>query len=431
MFSIFGQQGRFCDGVSRRDMLQIGALGVGGLTLADVFRSEAAAGETKSPKSIINVFLGGGPSHIDMFDLKPDAPKEIRGEFNPIDTNVSGIQICEHMPRLAAMMDKLAIVRSIAGLRDEHAPNQPETGWDETSLKSVGGRPSIGSIIAKLQGPTRPDSPAFVDLNGHSKHGFLGPVFGAFRPDGEGRSNLKLNGVTVDRLEDRRKLLTGLDRLRREADTHGMMEAMDSFTQRAVGVVTSGRIADALNLEKEDPRIRERYNSHNKRNGNENDRFLVARRLVEAGVRCVSLSWGGWDTHGDNFNALRRMLPPLDQGLATLVEDLEARGMYEDTTILVWGEFGRTPRVNGTMGRDHWARVASVLIGGGGLRMGQVVGSTNRLGEIPKDRPVHLQEIFATLYHNMGIDTRYTTLIDPNGRPQYLVDHREPMREFV
>lgn len=436
MLSIFGGSERFCDGVSRRDFFRVGALGLGGLTLADLLRSDAQAGSASRPKSIINIYLPGGPSHIDTFDPKPNAPKEFRGEFNPIDTSVAGVQICEHLPQLAARMNQLAIVRSLSGLRDEHTPNQTESGWSSSALKSVGGHPSLGAVVAKLQTVPSGTTPPFVDLNGHTDYGFLGPVYGAFRPDGPGRSNLSLNKITLDRLGDRRELLSGLDRLKRDSDASGMMDAMDSFTSRAVSVITSGKMAAALDLNREDPRIRARYNGggdgNQRRNGDrQNERMLLARRLIEAGVRCVSLSWGGWDTHSDNFKNLARQLPRLDQAVSTLIDDLEARGMLDDTIILCWGEFGRTPRVNSSAGRDHWSRVASVLMAGGGMKMGQAIGTSNRLGEVAKDRPVHYQEVFATVYFKLGIDPRYTTLIDPNGRPQYLVDHREPMKELV
>jgi hypothetical protein len=429
MLSIFGRSDRYCDGVSRRGFFQIGAVGLGGLTLADMLRADARAGSPSTPKSIINIFLSGGPSHIDTFDPKPQAPKEVRGEFNAIDTNVAGIQICEHLPNLAARMDQLTLIRSLSGLRDEHAPNQTETGWNSNHLKSVGGAPSLGAVVSKFQGSSQSNVPLFVDLTGHTEHGYLGPVHGGFRPDGPGRANLSLNRVTVDRLGDRQRLLSGLDRLKRDIDSHGMMDAMDSFTSRAVGVITSGKMANALDLKLEDPRIRARYSQ--KERDRENDRFLMARRLVEVGVRCVSLSWGGWDTHNDNFKTLKQQLPRLDQGLSTLIDDLNARGMLENTIVLCWGEFGRTPRINSLAGRDHWSRVASVAIAGGGLKMGQAIGTSNRLGEVAKDRPVHFQEVFATLYYKLGLDPRQTTLIDPNGRPQYLVDHREPMKELI
>jgi hypothetical protein len=433
MFTVCGAQARYCDGVSRRNFLQIGATGLAGLTLTDLLRADDAGLSNASykKKSIINVYLGGGPSHIDTFDMKPEAPKEFRGEFNPIDTNVPGIQICEHLPKLASMMDKLAIVRSLTGLHEEHTPHQTETGWSEQSLRSSGGRPSFGSVVARLHGANNGSAPTFVDLTGHTRHGFLGSVYGAFRPDGEGRANLTLNGVTTGRLDDRQQLLSGLDRLKRESDASGSMKAMDAFAQRAVSVITSGEVARALNLAHEDPRLRERYLGGGKSPHHENDRFLAARRLISAGVRCVSLSWGGWDTHANNFGHLKMQLPPMDQGLGTLIEDLDAHGLLHDTIVIVWGEFGRTPRVNQGAGRDHWPRAMSVLVAGGGLQTGQAIGKTNRNGEMPQDRPVHLQEIFATLYQHMGIDPKYTTLVDNNGRPQYLVEHSTGLRELV
>jgi hypothetical protein len=258
----------------------------------------------------------------------------------------------------------------------------------------------------------------------------LGPTYSAFRPDGPGRANLTLNGVTLERLGERAKLLAELDRVHREMDSSRTMEAIDSFNQRAIGVITSSKVAEALRTEKEDANIKERYGL-NRDGGGENQRFLLSRRLIEAGARAVSFSWGGWDTHGDNFNALRRMLPQLDVGLSALVEDLDQRGMLADTAVVMWGEFGRTPRVNTTAGRDHWARACSAFIAGGGMKPGQVIGSTNRYGEEPHERPVHLQEVFATLYHLMGIDAKQTTLRDPNGRPQYLVSMPDPVRELI
>ncbi len=433
MFTVYGSRTRFCDGISRRNFLQVGVAGFGGLSLAGILQADQAQQPNASyaKKSIINVFLSGGPSHMDMFDMKPEAPVEIRGEFKPIDTNVPGIQICEHMPKLAAMMDKLAIIRSTAGINNEHAPNQTETGWSEQSLRSSGGRPSLGAVVAKLHGANNGAAPTFVDLSGHTKHGFLGSVYGAYRPDGEGRSNLSLaGGVTTNRLDDRQQLLGQLDRMKRESDNSGSMKAMDSFAQRAVSVITSGAIANALDLSKEDPRVRARYETGGVNPRRENDSFLTARRLIGAGVRCVSLAWGGWDTHTNNFPHLKAQLPAMDQGLGTMIEDLDAHGLLKDTIVVVWGEFGRSPRIS-TEGRDHWPRSMSVLLAGGGLQTGQVIGSTNRLGEEPKDHPVQLQDIFSTLYQHMGIDPRYTTLMDNNGRPQYLVDHNTGVRELL
>jgi hypothetical protein len=357
-----------------------------------------------------------------MFDLKPDAPREFRGEFNPIKTNVSGIEICEHMPLLAQMADKYSIIRSLVGMHEDHSNFHTQTGWGRNELRNVGGRPSIGSVVAKLQGPAGDGAPPYVAYNeGHE--GFLGPTYKAYRPQGE---DLKLvGGITEDRLSGRTNLLSSIDKIRRDVDGSGKMKALDSFTQRAVGVVTSGKVADAIDLEKEDAKVRGRY-------GREEGRmFLTARRLVEAGVRVVTFDWGGWDTHGDNFNHLRRQLPNLDRGMSALLQDLHDRGLEKDVTVVMWGEFGRTPRVNPGAGRDHWSRVAMGFLAGGGMRNGQVIGASTANAEEAKDRPVDLLEVFATLYHNMGIDVRKAQLMDPSGRPQYLVGDKEPIRELV
>jgi hypothetical protein len=424
MFSIsMHQTSRYCDGISRRTMLKLGTLGLGGLSLAELFHAEATAGIRSSNKAVINIHLSGGPSHQDMFDLKPDAPQEFRGEFNPIATNVPGIEICEHMPRLAKMADKFAVIRSLIGMVEDHSNFHTQTGFDRRALRNVGGRPSIGSVVSKLLGPTGSGAPCYIAYN-DGPEGFLGSVYKPYRPQG---GDLKLvGGMDESRLNTRTGLLSSLDRIRRDVDASGKMTALDSFTQRAVGVVTSGQVADALDLDKEDKSARERYG-----NRDEGAMFLRARRLIEAGVRVVTFDWGGWDTHGDNFKHLKVQLPKLDQAMAALLSDLNERGLDKDVTVVMWGEFGRTPRVNPTAGRDHWPRVAMCFLAGGGMRMGQVIGSSTRNAEEARDRPVHLQEVFATLYHNLGINVETTQLIDPAGRPQYLVEIRQPIRELI
>jgi len=426
MLTIFGRKQQYCDGVDRRSFLKLGALGIGGFTLADLLRAEAAAGKGSSHKAIINIHLGGGPPHQDMFDLKPQAPSEFRGEFNPIATNVSGLEICELMPRLATMADKYAVIRALVGSNAGHSNYQTHTGFNKRSLQSIGGRPSIGAVVSKIQGSRASGAPPFASYNGGNA-GYLGATYQPFVP-GRGKNNLILNrSLTVDRLDDRKKLLTSLDRIRRDVDAHGQMTAMDNFTRTAIDVVTSGRLADALDLNKEDPRIRNLY-------GRPGARLLTARRLIQAGVRVVTLNapWGGWDTHSNNFKKLRnRNLPQMDQSLSALLTDLEAHGMLDDVSIVVWGEFGRTPRINKRAGRDHWPRVAMAWLAGGGMRTGQVIGSTTRYAESAKTRPVHFQEVLATLYHNLGIDPKTTQFIDPAGRPQYLLEHREPITELV
>jgi hypothetical protein len=436
MLTISGSRQRFCDGVSRRNFLQIGALGFAGITLPNLLRAEGRAGSQSTGKSIINIYLPGGPSHMDMFDMKPLAAKEFRGDFSPIPTNVAGMEICEHMPRLATLAEKFSVIRSLTGVNEEHTPNQSDSGWSFNSLREMGGRPGIGSVMTRLWGPQQTTSlggcPTFVDLTGWTQVGFLGQVCAGFRPDNEGRSNLTLNGaISPARLNDRQSLLGGLDRLRREADGRGMMSAMDSFTDRAVSIVTSGEMAKAIDLRNEDPRSLDRYGATGNQPFGSTQNFVLARRLVQAGVRCVGLSWGGWDTHGNNFGHLKGQLPRLDTALAALIEDLDAHGLLEDTLVLMSGEFGRTPRVNGSAGRDHWPRASFFFLAGGGLKHGQMIGTTNRTGEYPVERPVPLQNVFHTVYHTLGIDANAVTLTDANGRPQYLVDDRQLVRELV
>ena len=433
MITFQGESQRFCDRFARRDFFRIGGLAIGGLTLPGLLKAEQIAAGRATGKSIINIYLAGGPTHLDTFDLKPTAAREFRGEFQPIPTNVPGMQICELMPKLCQVGDKFSVIRSISGLRDEHAPQQSDSGWSEQSLRNMGGRPGIGSVMSKLWGPSQTTAtgtaPTFVDLTGWTKTGFTGQINAGFRPDGEGRQNLSLNQkVSLSRLDNRKALLGGLDRLQRNVDQSGMLTAIDSYTERAVGIVTSGELAKAMDLRQEDPRQLERYGANN---GNENQRFVLARRLIQSGARCVSFSWGGWDTHGDNFVTMRRQLPPLDQGLAALIDDLDAHGLLESTIIMMSGEFGRTPRINNTAGRDHWARASFFFLAGGGLRHGQMIGATSRNGEEPIERPIHIQNVFHTIYHQLGIDSNTVTLTDPNGRPQYLVEDRNLITELL
>jgi len=429
-----------CDNVSRRSFLQVGALGLGGMMLPDLLRAEATSAAQAAGKSVINIMLFGGPTHMDTFDLKPEAPAEFRGEFKPIQTAVPGLEISELMPKLASVADKFTLVRSIIGMNNEHTNRQADSGWPGRSLESVGGRPGIGAVMSKVWGTsqTTPQgtAPTFVELERaaaqerqRASAGFLGATYDAYRPDGPGLSNLTLNNaVSVGRLNDRQSLLSDLDRIRRDVDASGMMDAMDSFTQRAVGLITSGQLAQAIDLKNEDPKTVSRYGADR---GGHSVKFLRARRLIEAGVRCVTFNTTGWDTHSDNFKRCRALVTPMDQSLSALIEDLDARGMLDDTIIMMSGEFGRTPRINATAGRDHWPRAAFFFLAGGGMNHGQVIGSTNRLGEVAQDRPVHLQHIFTTIYKQLGINPDSTTLSDPNGRPQYLTELREIVHELI
>jgi len=446
MLTIFGngKGNRFCDGFSRRDFLKIGGLALGGLSLPEILRAESRSGIRGSQKAIIMVFLPGGPPHQDMFDLKPDAPSEIRGEFKPIKTNVPGIEICEHMPRLAGMMDRLAIIRSIVGATGDHYSFQCYTGRSHRQ-QPQGGWPALGSVLSKLHGPARPGIPPFVGLAPRMGHvpwsdpggpGFLGLAHAPFKPAGEGKEDMVLKGITLERLRDRKTLLAAFDRLRRDADASGVMDGMDAFNEQAFGVLTSGRLADALDLSREPSKVRDRYGygfNMNKDDGGPRtlDQFLLARRLVEAGVRCVTLAFSRWDWHGQNFKQGSEEMPLLDQAVSALVEDLHQRGLDKDVSVVVWGEFGRTPKINKDAGRDHWPQVSCALLACGGMRTGQVIGATDRQAAEAKERPVQFGEVFATLYHNLGIDPNLETVTDLAGRPHYLVDNFRPMPELV
>ena len=448
MLTIQGSpSGKFCDGVTRRDFLKIGGLAMGGLSLPQMLRAEAQSGIRKSPKSVIMIYMAGAPPHQDLFDLKMDAPLEIRGPYKPISTKVPGIHISEHMPHCARIMDKLVPIRSMVGsLSGDHDSHICYTGRSARGVPvPPGGWPSIGSVMTKLCASKGREVPSFVGLAPNAGHppygspghpGFLGPAFSAFRPNGAGMSDLVLNGITSDRLADRQTLLASFDKFRRETDRSGLMEAMDVFDQQAFGMLTSSRLLEALDLSKEDPKIRERYGKGDPKNYGDgaprnNEHFLVARRLVQAGARCVTMNFGRWDFHSRNHSELLTHLPLFDQGFSALVEDLHRLGLDKDTAVVAWGEFGRTPTINKDAGRDHWPRVGCAVVAGGGFKTGQVIGATDRLGGEPTERPVHFGEVFATLYHWLGIDLNNTTVPDFSGRPQYLVDGFQPMPELI
>jgi hypothetical protein len=428
MFTLRGPSQRFCDGINRRSFLQIGALGAG-LGLADMLRLRAAAGTVaSSSKSVIMINLPGGPSHMDMYDLKPDAPAEYRGEFKPIATNVPGVQICELFPRQARMWDKFAVIRSVRG-GSEHSDSETNTGYLE-QINRTAHHPAVGAVVSKLRGTGTGDIPPFVSLRGMSagtEPGFLGVAHRPFTTDGTVRQNLRLaGGVDATRVRERQGLLAGFDSVRRDIDASGTMHGLDRFQERAVDMVFSGKVRNALDLSREEPRSRERYK------GNEVSHFLTARRLVEAGVGCVTLNYGGWDTHSENFKTLRRQLPPLDVGLSNLVQDLHDRGMLDDVVIIMWGEFGRTPKIGDSTpdGRGHWPPVMSALLAGGGLKMGQAIGTSSARGEYPKDRPYRVQQVLSTVYHALGIDPG-KTFPNGGGRPMYILDDRQRVAELI
>ncbi len=448
MLKIFGSSsGKLCDGVARRDFLRVGALGMGGLALPQLLEAEALAKIGKSHKAVIMVYLVGAPPHQDMFDLKMDAPREVRGEFRPIKTNVPGIEICEHLPRLARIMDKLVPLRSVYGSpAGDHDSFICYTGRHKR-IQPPGGWPAIGSVVSKFQGPVDKSVPPFVGLAPKAGHppygspglpGCLGVPQAAFRPAGEGMSDLTLNEISPARLDDRKSLLASFDHFRRDADNSGVLDGLDAFQQRALGMLTSSKLAEALDLSKEDTKTRERYGKGFTANYGDGaprnlEHFLMARRLVEAGARVVTLNFGRWDFHSDNFNEAKNThLPYYDQGMAALVQDLHDRGMDKDVAVVAWGEFGRTPTINKDAGRDHWPRVGGALLAGGGFRTGQIIGATDRLGGEITERGIHFGEVFASLYQHLGLDPHQTQFTDLSGRPHPLVDYQhEVMKELA
>jgi hypothetical protein len=447
MLTIWGKKQKpLCDGLSRRDFLRVGALGLGGLSLADLLRHRAHGAEAarSSHRAVIMIYLCGAPSHQDMYDLKPDAPAEYRGEFRPIRTNVPGIAICELMPLQARIADKLAIIRNLRALAtDTHMPEELLSGFPfgpsggPASLPP-GVRPTFGSVVSRLRPANGTNLPPYVALDmAVMPHGyrrplalepaFLGLAHQPFDPSTPGGlANLGLgDGMTLERLRDRRQLLAAFDNLRRDIETsRGAFAGLDRFTAQALEIVSSPRVRDAFDVSREPEAIRQSYGPLT--------RFLQARRLVEAGVSVVTvLAPGYWDTHGNNFGTLRQLLPVLDRGIYALVSDLHQRGLDQDVAVVVWGEYGRTPRINRNAGRDHWPQAMFALVVGGGFRMGQVIGATNARAEHPVGGAYVPQNLLATLYREVFAIDPAATLPDHRGRPIYLLDQRETIRELI
>jgi hypothetical protein len=423
---------RFCDGLSRRNFLRIGAFG-GVLSLADLLRLRAQGAETPARtsrnKGVIMIFLSGGASQLDTYDLKPDAPKEIRGPYNPIRTNVPGIDICELLPETAKVMDKIALLRTVVPAIDEHTDSNVMTGYSEV-VNAVDPHPCFGSVVSKYRGGQN-GMPGFVSLRGMTKYGTepasLGLAHRPFTPEGPARENLSLpKGISSERVADRRELLKSFDTIRRDIDTSGTFDGLDSYTSQAFDMIASGAVRKALDLSQEPEKVRERFKGA--------DSVLLARRLVEAGVGCVTLSLGGyWDHHYGIFKSLPKSLPTLDRGVAALAADLSESGLDKDISVVVWGEFGRTPKINhgpDNAGRDHWAPVMSTLIMGGGMRMGQVIGCTDSKAGYPKEKPYSVQRVLSTLYSRIGIDPAQSFL-SKSGRPMFITEDREPIPELI
>jgi hypothetical protein len=428
MLTFLGQSRPCGGGVSRRDVLRVGALAFAGLTLPDLLRLRAAAPPSRPRgKSVILIWMRGGPSHIDSYDMKPDAPAEIRGEFKPIRTNVPGVQVCEYLPLHAKIMDKLAIVRGIrSNDLGDHTPHYILTGFPDR-----GKRPVFGSVVSYLR-PRGDGLPPYVSLmykapGLYDNEGptYCGPAHRPFSPRAEGLANLSMaKGVSVGRLADRRELLRNFDTLNRAIDQTGALDGIDAYTKRAIEMVTSPLAREAFNLKKESDATRERY-------GKYCEGFLMARRLAEAGVPVVTLKVGDWDTHEHNFRDMREQLPQLDRGFHALVSDLYDRGLEKDVAVVLWGEFGRTPRIDTKRmaGRDHWPEAGAAVVAGGGFNVGQVIGETDSHGGRAKGKPYTPANVLASLYAHLGIDPA-VTIPDHNRRPMHVLDDREPVREL-
>lgn len=459
MFRIEAETTRkYCDGLSRRSFVQIGLAGMGSASLATVLKAkETAVSQGKAAKntSVILLWLDGGPSHMDLYDMKPDAPAEYRGIWSPIRTNVPGMEITEMFPLQARVADKFSIIRSLYHNQGDHftGGHYMLTGRGGASgVDTPGKYPCVYSIASKLTGPRRTGMPAYVAVPyassiglrpGYFGAGYLGMEHNPFETEGDPNAknfevrNLKPPAtLTVERLEDRRGLLSHFDRMRREVDASGKFEAMDRFQRQAYELISGPTAREAFDLSSESPELRDRYGRQSW-----GQSTLLARRLVEAGCTFVTVHFGGWDHHWDLQKGMENYLPKVDAAVATLFSDLADRGLEDRVLVMLCGEFSRTPRMNnggnggpplsmGTPGRDHWGNSMSCLIGGGGVKGGQVVGSTNSHGEAPKDRPLTPSDLHATVYHVLGVDP-HTSFLNHAGRPVPAIDQGEVIRELV
>lgn len=439
MFELAHGSNRSCDGVTRRDMLRVGSLGALGLGLPDLLRGRAKAESKGKDISCILVWLQGGISHIDSFDPKPEAPSEIRGEFGVIDTNVPGIKVCDPLPKLARHQDKFSILRSLNPRNGSHGTA------DAYMLSGHAFNPSIvfpayGSVVAREKGD-RASMPPYVQVGiyvdqrfGGGVAGYLGDQYNPFVLPGDPSSpsftvrDVSLpGGVDRERFGRRMKVLETVDTWQAQVESDSSaLEAAGTFYQKAYNLITAPQAKRAFDIGREDPRIRDRYGRHSLGQG-----CLLARRLVEAGVRFVTVTDGGWDTHANNFPALKdSLLPRFDSSFSALLQDLSDRGMLETTLVVMMSDFGRTPKVNPSAGRDHWASAGIALLAGGGIRPGTIVGQTNALGEQPTEAPYYTEDLAATLYHCLGIplDTTHQT---PDGRPIQINADGRPIRELI
>jgi hypothetical protein len=414
--------GSTCDGLSRRNFLQVGSLGIAGLTLPNLLRAKET-GAALNNKSVIWVWLGGGPTHVETFDPKMDAPREYRSTTGECKTPIPGVSIGGTYPKLARCMDSMALVRSFAHGNSSHGTGTTwvMTGYNDRTKM----RPSMGSIIAKAKGTAHPDTglPSYVRIGGIGSDGpgWLGTRYQALSPSGQARKNMELS-VDANRFESRHALLDSIDVINRKMDRSGQMEGLDGFEQQAFDLVL-GSAKDAFDIKKEDPKVRARYGK------GLGEQLLLARRLTAAGSRFVNIQYGGWDMHRKIQNSMKSRSPQMDQGLSALIEDLKASGQLDNTLLVVTGEFGRTPRVNKNGGRDHWGRLCTLMLAGGGLNMGQVIGKSSPKLEDPAERHITPQDMLATVLKMFGLDPKLQ-FMNHQGRPTYVVENGRPITEL-
>ncbi len=445
MLTINGSANRsLCDRIKRRRFLQVGAMSAFGLSLPDLLRAEQSGRAGKSCRSVILIWMHGGPSQLDTFDMKPQAPSEYRGPWKPIPSNLPGLDVCELLPEHAKVMDKCTVVRSFSHGNGDHwaAAHWMLTGrLGSTGANRTPQQPSMGAVVSHLLGPRQPGSLPNVNMNdgGFGFHGgaWLGVDHNPFRygefsygneagrlPTGDHKSFSLVDGLSEKRLMNRVHLQQQLDTLRRRVDRNSEFDSFDAMGQQAMDIVLSGRVRKAFDLSDEDPKLKERYGP------GWGEQALLARRLIEAGVRFVSLNTGYFDDHSNIENALNNKLPRHDKCVGVLIQDLADRGMLDDTLVVTAGEFGHTPRINNNGGRDHWPQAQSILFAGGGFRHGQVIGATNDKAEYPISRKIGVEDFCATVYHSLGLRTN-DTIYDRSDRPVHLVPGGEVIREMI
>src|SRR5262245_2522360 len=427
------RRSRDCDGSTRRDFLKVGTLSAAGLSLPALLAARARAGhsgQTVKDTSVVWLWLGGGPTHVETFDPKMTAPSEFRSVTGEVSTVLSGVTLGGTFPEMGKVADKMAFVRSFAHRNSGHGggTHWVMTGYDNRQADNGGKptRPSMGSIAARVRGANHPGTgmPTYVRMTGIGADGpaFLGASAAPFDPQGPARRNMTLE-TKLERLTDRRALLEDLDRFQRDADATGLMEGLDDFEQQAFHLIL-GNATAAFDLSKEDPRLVSKYGK------GLGEQMLVARRLCEAGCGFVTLNFGGWDMHGQILNGMKNRGPVVDRAVAAFVDDLAQRGLSDNILLVITGEFGRTPRVNRNAGRDHWAPLSTLALAGGGLKMGQVIGESNANVEIPKSTPIGPQDLMATVFEVLGIEPKIQ-FTNTGGRPVYMLEDGHPIRELV